>query len=157
MIFVTLGTSKQPFTRLLKEIDRLIDDKIIKEKVIVQSFNEKYTSKNYEIIKMLSKEKYDSYIQKCNIIITHGGVGTILDGLKAKKAIIAFPRLLKYKEAVNDHQTQIIETFSTSKFILTGQIKELELLINQAKEHKIKEFKSNNEKFNNVISKLIDE
>ena len=34
------------------------------------------------------------------------------------KKIIAAPRLSKYKEHVNDHQLQIVDTFTKAKYIL---------------------------------------
>ena len=37
MIFVTVGTHEQPFNRLVKKIDDLVADGIIKEKVIIQT------------------------------------------------------------------------------------------------------------------------
>ena len=37
MILVTLGTQDKKFTRLLEELDNLIDKKVIKEEVIVQA------------------------------------------------------------------------------------------------------------------------
>ena len=48
MIFVTVGTHEQPFDRLLKCIDKMIEDGVIKESVIVQKG---YT--NYEIGKII--------------------------------------------------------------------------------------------------------
>ena len=36
MIFVTVGTHEQPFDRLIKELDTLIEKKVITETVIAQ-------------------------------------------------------------------------------------------------------------------------
>ena len=49
MILVTLGTQDKSFDRLLKQIDKLIDDKVIKDKVIVQAGLTKYKSNKMEI------------------------------------------------------------------------------------------------------------
>lgn len=43
MIFVTIGTQKFPFDRLLKKIDELIESGFIKEKVIAQVGNSAYS------------------------------------------------------------------------------------------------------------------
>ena len=58
MILVTLGTQDKEFTRLLVEIDRLIDKKIINEEVIVQAGYTKYESKNMKIFDYVSKKEY---------------------------------------------------------------------------------------------------
>ena len=106
---------------------------------------------------MLDKKQYNKYLKECSLIITHGGVGTILDGLKIKKTIIAFPRLTKYKEAVNDHQIQIVEAFNKKGYILTGEIKELKSLLEKAKIFKAPLYKSNKENFNDFIIDLIQQ
>lgn len=118
MIFVTLGTQDKEFRRLLELIDREIDNGVIKEKVIVQKGNTKYESKNMEIYDFLDNRTYEKYIKECSILITHGGVGSILAGIENGKVVIACPRLSKYKEHVNDHQVQIVDSFSKSKYIL---------------------------------------
>ena len=47
MIFVTLGTQDKKFTRLLSEIDKLIDKKVISDEVIVQAgYSSDYKSNN---------------------------------------------------------------------------------------------------------------
>ena len=51
-------------------------------------------------------------------MITHGGVGSILTGLRHNKKIIVAPRLAKHKEHVNDHQLQIINRFYEEGYIL---------------------------------------
>ena len=49
MILVTLGTQDKKFTRLLSELDALIENKVIQDKVIVQAgFSSDYSSNNME-------------------------------------------------------------------------------------------------------------
>ena len=50
MILVLLGTQNNSFHRLLEEIDKLIEKRIIKEEVIVQSGYTKYDSENMKVI-----------------------------------------------------------------------------------------------------------
>ena len=56
-------------------------------------------------------DEFDKLIKECDILITHGGVGNILTGLKYNKKIIAAARLEKYGEHTNDHQLQIVNNF----------------------------------------------
>lgn len=156
MIFVSLGTNDKSFERLLKTIDKEIEIGNIKDEVIVQSGYTKYTSNNMEVIDLMPMDKFNKCISDCDILITHGGVGTILDGLKKGKKIIAFPRLSKYKEHVNDHQIEIIEEFYNSGYILTGEVKDVSSLIKKGGNFIPKEYKSNNYKFNKLISDTID-
>lgn len=156
MIFVSLGTNDKSFERLLKAIDNEIELGNIKDKVIVQSGYTKYSSNNMDIVDLMPMDMFNKCIKDCDILITHGGVGTILDGLKNGKKIIAFPRLSKYQEHVNDHQVEIIEEFYNSGYILTGNVNEVSSLIKACSNFNPKSYKSNNYKFNKLISDTID-
>lgn len=155
MIFVTLGTSDYPFTRLLKQIDNLIENNIVKN-IIVQCRNEDYQPKNFTIIKNLDKKAFNEYLKKAEVVITHGGVGTIIDCIKMGKKVIAFPRKAEYGEAKNNHQEQIINNLKNTGSILTGEINNLAKLLEEVKTLKKIKLKSNNDNFNNHLCEIID-
>lgn len=158
MILVILGTQDKKFTRLLECVDNLIEKKVIKEKVVVQAgYSSDYKSKNMEIFDLLEKDKFDKLFKDANLIITHGGVGTILTALKNNKKVIAVPRLKKYKEHVNDHQVQIIENFNQEGYIIgLKDVSELENSILNIDKFIPREYKSNNKNMVNLIKELID-
>ena len=156
MIFVSLGTNDKSFKRLLDKIDSEISLGNIKDRVIVQSGYTKYESNNMDVIDLMPMDEFNRNISDCDILITHGGVGTILDGLKLGKKIIAFPRLSKYQEHVNDHQVEIINEFYDCGYILTGDMDDMVDLINKCKDFNPKSYKSNNYKFNKLIRDYID-
>ena len=97
MIFVTLGTQDKEFKRLLLEIERLIYIGVIKDDVVAQIGNTKFESNKMKIIKFTYQDEMEELIKSADIIITHGGVGTIIEGINLGKKIIAVPRLKKYK------------------------------------------------------------
>ncbi len=74
MILVLLGTQNNSFHRLLEEIDRLIEKKVIKEEVIVQAGYTKYKSENMKIYDLVPKDEIEQWQEKADLIITHGGV-----------------------------------------------------------------------------------
>lgn len=156
MIFVSLGTNDKSFDRLLKAIDKEITLGNINDKVIVQSGYTKYESNNMEIIDLMSMDMFNECISNCDLLITHGGVGTILDGLKKNKKILAFPRLMEYGEHVNNHQLEIINKFSSDGYILTGEIDDLENLLKKLGSFKPKKYVSNNSKFNKKLCDVIN-
>lgn len=154
MILVLLGTQDKPFTRLLKIIDRACMLGDISEKVIVQAGHTKYTphslSKNMKIYDFISDEKLEKYLDECDLIITHGGVGSIMMGLKKHKKIIAVPRLKKYKEHTNDHQLQIVEKFSKDNYLIyLDNLEKLSETITKMKILRFKDFRTNT---NNIVS-----
>jgi beta-1,4-N-acetylglucosaminyltransferase len=106
MIFVTVGASL-PFDRLIQHIDESVAPKI-KEKIIAQIHKSaKFTPKNIEYFRVTDKEKYDDYIKKSDLVITHAGMGVIIDCLKLKKKFILVPRDPKRKENWDYHQYEI--------------------------------------------------
>ena len=159
MILVTLGTQDKKFTRLLEELDRLIDKKVIKEKVIVQAgYSKDYQSKNLEIMDLISKDEFEDLVKKASFIITHGGVGSILTGLKFEKKVIAVPRYKKYKEHVNDHQVQIINNFNDEGYIIgIESVSSLEDALKKISDFKPKKYCSNKKNMLKLMKKLIDE
>ena len=146
MILVTLGTQDKSFDRLLKQIDKDIENGNIKDKVIVQAGYTKYESNNMEIFDYVSQEKLNEYITECDFMITHAGVGSILNGLELNKKIIVVARLSKYKEQHNDHQIQIAEEFEKEGYVLYAKdINDLVKYIKQIKDFKPKKLKHNKE------------
>ena len=117
MIFVTVGSQKFQFNRLLKEIDKLIEDKVIKEEVFAQIGVSDYIPKNYKYTKFLNSEEFNNNLKKCDMVITHAGTGVIVNAVKLEKKVIALPRLEKYGEHVDDHQIQLIDEFKELNFI----------------------------------------
>lgn len=159
LILITLGTQDKQFYRLLEAVQKQIDNKKIKEEVIVQAgCSSDFKSNDMKIFDLIPMDEYDELIEKCDVLITHGGVGTIITGLKNNKKVIAAARLEKYKEHVNDHQLQIVENFTNSKYILSlDNFDELDKVIEKAKKFKPKKYKSNNEKFIKLLKAIIEE
>ena len=158
MILVTLGTQDKSFERLLKAIDKEIKKGNIKDKVLVQAGYTKYKSENMEIFESVSSDKLEELMTKADLIITHGGVGSILTALKHHKKVIVAPRLSKYNEHTNDHQKQIVEEFGKKGYILPlKDLTKLDKILLKSKTFKPKEFKSNNENFKKMITNYIEE
>lgn len=158
MIFITLGTQDKPFNRLLEAVQREIDNGNIKDKVVVQAGYTKFKSKDMEIFDLIPMDEFDKLMNKCDLLITHGGVGSIVGGLNKNKVVIAAARLEKYGEHLNDHQLQIIDNFSKAGYILgLDNFANLGNLLEEAKVFKPKKYKSNKEKFIKLIEKEIEE
>ena len=155
MVFVSLGTQDKEFPRLLHLVEDLIDKGIIKEEVIAQIGQTKYESNKIKLVKFLNKEELLNYITKSKYVITHGGVGTILDSLNLNKKVIAVARLKKFKEHVNDHQLEIIREFSKMNLIIDGS-NNLCDAIKKIDKFTPNKYHSNNDNFVNLIKDYID-
>ena len=158
MIFVTLGTQDKSFSRLLEAIEDKIKAGKIKDKVIVQAGYTKFQSKYMEVFDLVPIDKFNEYVEKCDVLITHGGVGSILTGLTNNKKVIATPRLSKYKEHTNDHQVQIVSEFAKRGYILEVlDLDKIDEVIKEAKKFKPKKYKSNNDNMKKLITDYIDD
>ena len=157
MIFVTLGTQDKSFHRLLKEVEKQIDNGTIKEKVVVQAGYTKYKSSKMEIFDSIPKDEFEDYIKKASLIITHGGVGSILTALEFGKKVIAVPRLKKYKEHTNDHQEQIVKEFTEQGYILgIDKISSLHQALEKSRQFEPKKYTSNKQNFQKLITDYIE-
>lgn len=157
MILVTLGTQDKSFVRLLKAIDKAIENGKIKEKVVVQAGYTEYESPNMEILDFVDMESFENLIASCDVLITHGGVGSIITGLDHQKKVLAAARLKKYGEHTNDHQKQIIRKFVKDGYILElTQFSKIDEAIDRVKKMKYKKYKSNTENMVALIENYID-
>lgn len=117
MIFITVGSQKFQFNRLLEAVDRQIEDGTINEEVFAQIGVSDYRPRHYSYKDFLDREAFAQAVSAADIIITHGGTGAIIGAVKKNKKVIAVPRLAKYGEHVDDHQLQLIEQFKELNLI----------------------------------------
>lgn len=117
MVFVTLGSQKFQFNRLLRAIDELCTEGQIGEAVFAQTGYSDYVPKRYPYKHFLNHQEFEEIMDKANIVIAHGGTGAIIGAVKRGKKVIAVPRLAKYQEHVDDHQLQLLEQFSEMNLI----------------------------------------
>ena len=158
MILVLLGTQKNDFHRLLDAVQKNIDNGTITDKVIVQAGYTKFESSNMEIFDLIPIDKMNNLIDTAQLVITHGGVGSIIGALKKQKKIIVMPRLSKYGEHVNNHQQEIVSIFEEKGFIksihsaedLTKILLEIDNFIPNV-------YQSNTNRIIEIITKFIDE
>lgn len=156
LIFITLGSQKFQFNRLLIEIDRMVEDNKITEKVFAQIGYSDYQPKNYEYKKFLDRDEFKGLMDKCDKVITHGGTGAIVGAVKARKKVIAVPRLSQYGEHVDDHQLQIIEQFREMNLIIgVNEIDEIEKSLQILSDTEFKTYESNTKNIINEIEQFI--
>lgn len=158
MIFVTLGTQDKPFNRLLEVIQKSIDNGIIKDKVVVQAGCTKFNSDDMEMFDLIPMDRFKELMGECDLLITHGGVGSIVTGLKNNKKVIAVPRLAMYGEHLNDHQKQIISNFDKEGYIIgLNDLTKFDKALKKVKKFKPNKYKSNNKNMIDLIVKEIGE
>ena len=157
MIFVTLGSQKFQFNRLLIEIDRLVEEGKITEEVFAQTGYSDYEPQNYKYKNFLDRDEFSAVMSKCDKVITHGGTGAIIGAVKKGKKVIAVPRLSKYGEHVDNHQLQIINQFNEENLIIgIDEIVNLDKGLQLLDKKEFKKYKSNTKLIMDSIQEFID-
>ncbi len=117
MIFVTLGSREYQFNRLLKELDRLKASDALKEEIFAQIGGSDYEPKHYSFVRFLDREQFEALQEEADLIISHAGTGALISALKKGKKVISVPRLVRYKEHIDDHQLQISSVLSKEGYL----------------------------------------
>jgi len=156
MIFIAVGTHYLPFDRLIKIIKDLIKERIIQEKVCIQS-----GTANVKILGVKQKDYYSfeefiENIKEARIVICHAGPAIIYQSMVyGKKKPIVISRLKKFKEHVSDHQLYFVEDLEKeNKIYLANNKKELKKLIENYDEKKARVKKVNSNSKNLLAKKL---
>lgn len=144
MVLVTVGTQKQAFDRLFDLIRS--SKELKKEELVVQrGYTKCNNSKRIKAFDFIPLEEMEDYISKADLVISHGGVGTIFSAIKKGKKVIAIPRLAKYGEHINDHQIEICEALEKEGYILYYKdgIDNFDELIKKARNTSFEKYDSN--------------
>lgn len=161
MIFVTVGTHEQPFNRLIKKVDELKRDGVIREDVIMQTGFSTYEPKYCEWSKLIPYQQMIKNVEDARIVITHGGPASFIMPLQIGKVPIVVPRQHKFDEHVNDHQVEFARNVAErmGTIIPVEDIEKLEEVItdyDQIVAGMGHGMNSNNDKFNKELEKIID-
>ena len=152
MIFITLGSQKFQFNRLLKAVDEIAVD----DEIFAQIGYSDYKPQHYEYKEFLDRDEFEQMMSKADIVITHGGTGAIIEAVKKGKKVIAVPRLKKYGEHVDDHQMQLIGQFKNLELIYACEDMDLEKALRTVKETEYKSYQSNTERIIRSLEEFIN-
>lgn len=157
MIFVTVGSQKFQFNRLLEEIDYLVNINFLKSnEIFAQTGYSTYEPKLYPFKPFLNKDEFLINMEKSSIIITHGGTGSIINGVKKEKKVIGIPRMKEFGEHVDNHQMEIIEQFSNSNMIYAiSDIKNLRTAIEKVQHINLRKYQSNTKNIINILETFL--
>ena len=133
-IFVTIGTGK--FEALVKEIDTIALE--LKDKITVQIGSGEYIPKNCKWFRFAPN--LASYYNTADLIISHGGPGTVFEILETGKRFVACANVDRTDPK---HQVEFLEAISkeTKSLIYCKNAKKLYVAIQKAKKNKFDKYK----------------
>lgn len=157
-IFITLGSQKFQFNRLLKAVDELCEQGTVEaDDVFAQIGYSDYCPRCYKYKNFLDRDEFANEMGKADIVITHGGTGAIIGAVKKGKKVIAVPRLAKYGEHVDDHQRQLVGQFDDLNLIYACRDMDLEKALRVIKKTEYREYKSNTSRIIKSLEEFIEQ
>ena len=123
--------------------------------------NKEKNKEDITVFSMLKPEEMKKYIIDSSFVITHAGVGTIMECVENNKEIVVLPRKEKYAEHVNNHQEEIASEMEKNgllkKVDTYDKLKEVVIEIIRNRNNKKENiYVSNNEKFNDKLIEYLE-
>jgi UDP-N-acetylglucosamine transferase subunit ALG13 len=130
LILITVGTQRFQFNRLLRSVDQLVEEGVLTDSVIAQIGYSDYKPRHYTYSDFYKLDDINKLTKECDVCITHGGIGSILNALNCGKKVIVMPRKKILGEHVDDHQSEISAAFQEKGYIQVAEnVDQLRFLI----------------------------
>ena len=131
VIFATVGTTELPFNRLVKAIDDLA--RASTETFVIQIGHSTYEPQYAQWFCFDTLARMQEWIAQADLVITHGGFGIISDCVRARKRIVACPRLAEFGEAVNPQRELVTHLAEQGTLVALEDVADLAVAIEQAR------------------------
>ncbi len=109
MIYVTVGTQLQ-FDRLIRAVDCWAE-RVKRIDVFAQIGKSTYLPQAISWERFLSPAESIECVRAADVVVSHAGMGTIIEALEYGTPIIVFPRLAALGEQRSDHQLSTARHF----------------------------------------------
>ena len=113
MIFATVGNDFRPFDRLIKKVDEIAP--ALPEETLIQKGVSTYCPQHSRSFDFVPMETAADNLRKARLVISHGGIGTILLCKAYGTPLIIVPRRKTFQEHMNDHQVEIARMLEERK------------------------------------------
>ena len=100
--FVSLGNATQPFNRMVDYLNAVYS--LLPQPILVQSGYTLIQEDNYCVKDFLNTSDYLYAITSAEVLIFHGGAGSVINAVRCGKKPIIIPRISRLNEQINDHQ-----------------------------------------------------
>ena len=120
MIFVTVG-NMDPFDRLVRAVDHWVLTNPNSEKIVAQIGDGQYVPANFEYVRRMSPDDFETHFREARLVVSHAGMGTIITALELGKPIIVVPKRAALGEQRNEHQLATIRHFRRSQLMMVAE------------------------------------
>lgn len=132
-VLVTVGTV-MPFDRMVRGVECLLQSGVLSGPGAAQIGESSEKFEGISCFSGCSFEELNARMERADIVICHGGSGSILGALKAGAHVVAMARKPEFKEHYDDHQKDITAAFEQMGLISVAKDEnDLERAIAEAK------------------------
>lgn len=121
MILVTVGLERFPFDRLLRLADEAVADGEVEGPAFAQTGHSAYVPRSFPHADFLPPDKLRDLIRRSTLVITHGGVGTIVQCLDEGKVPLVVPRDPRLGEHLDGHQLEFSARMEIESRVLVAR------------------------------------
>jgi UDP-N-acetylglucosamine--N-acetylmuramyl-(pentapeptide) pyrophosphoryl-undecaprenol N-acetylglucosamine transferase len=123
LLFATVGATL-PYERLLDYVGDAKKRGLIPERVVVQTGAGAAPIDGVECVETLDFDAMRAVLAKADLVVCHGGTGSIVTALQAGCRTIAIPRLFERGEHYDNHQLEITEAFEKRGLLFVARTRE---------------------------------
>jgi UDP-N-acetylglucosamine transferase subunit ALG13 len=107
VIFVTVGTAHFPFDRLVRAAGTLPV-----EEIVLQHGPAEAPRGVAQAVPFMSLPETLEHFRRADIVVMHGGAGSLLCALRFGHTPVVVPRLKRHRETVDDHQVDLVKALA---------------------------------------------
>lgn len=132
LVFATVGATL-PFERLVASVGELKAAGAIPQRVVVQTGEGGSRPEGCEVVETLPFDEVQALLVRADVVICHGGTGSLITALRQGCHTIAMPRLFELGEHYDNHQAEITEAFAARGLIqVANSVEELRAALERA-------------------------
>lgn len=114
-VLVTVGTIRPyGFNRLIRGVEQVTQA----DAVTWQTGYSSHVPSHGTVTDSLSRDLLLTEMRSANVVVTHGGVGSILSALETGHVPVVLPRLKCHDEHIDDHQLDIVRLLAERGLVL---------------------------------------
>lgn len=115
-LFATVGAIL-PFDRLVNMVAEAKARGAITEDILIQTGDGGAAPDGIETLSTLSFDRIQEHLREADIVVCHGGTGSLITALRQGCRVIAVPRLFERGEVYDNHQAEIVEAFAARGYL----------------------------------------
>ena len=111
LLFATVGATL-PFERLVRLVEEAQAAGEIPERIVLQRGVGGHVPAGLDSVETIPFQEVQQLLDQADIVVCHGGTGSLITALRAHCRVIAVPRLFALGEHYDDHQAEITAAFA---------------------------------------------